>query len=272
MLVSRVHKPFHCRICGSTSQIKVCKCQKAYYCSKNCQKIDWRSHKSECYDLVKYPNTFQQNSSVPQTNNDQLTHNIHILESQISSSNLQQQNFNYEREGQSYFPPPHQHAHDTNTTNMEIETPTCTATDDFEENLFNSLLFSVDESTEREILNNLDIGDEDLLRVCELDGDNALSFDDQTVLTVEEDDQVIDEETFAQIQRKKSCEYQPEAQKLLKETRENLEKELSMFREINLSEANHQLDLNGEDVKRIMQFKNNPKYQVDAKLDDHLIR
>lgn len=271
MLVNRIHKPFHCRICGSTSQIKVCKCQKAYYCSKNCQKIDWKQHKSECYDVVKYQSNFQNSLN----NHEQNIQNIQNLESQNSApESSQQQKYNCEREGQSYFAHTHQQILNTNTSNTieEETTPTCTeTTDDFEENLFNSLLFSVDEGTEREILKNLEIGEEDLLKVVLDDAEGPLSFDEQSVVEVVDDDQLIDEETFEKIQRKKSCEYQPEAQKLLKQTRETLEKELSMFREINLSENKSQLEINSADVNRIMQFKSNPKYQADAKLDDHLI-
>jgi endogenous inhibitor of DNA gyrase (YacG/DUF329 family) len=274
MLVNRVHKPFHCRICGSTSQIKVCKCQKAYYCSKNCQKIDWKKHKSECYDVVKYQGSLNPNSLNNHEQNVKNIQDIHILESNILNSacdTSQQKSYNCDREGQSYSHNSHIET-SFNTIAPNIETPTCSETNNLEENLFNSLLFSVDEGTEREILKNLEIGEEDLLNVIATE--NTLNFDEQSEVVVE-NDQIIDEETFEKIQRKKSCEYQPEAQKLLKETRENLEKELSMFREIHLSEninSQNQVEINSADVNRIMQFKSNPKYQADARIDDHLIR
>lgn len=287
MLVNRVHKPSHCKICGSTSQIKVCKCQKVYYCSKNCQKIDWKTHKSECYNLVEFPNTHRPIC----TRNDQMNNSEIISGSQVSSANLHQQGYICARVGQHEFQSPqHQQTFDTNTNNQKTESPPCSATaDEFEENLFNSLLFSVDEGTEREILQNLDIADEDLLKVCQFDTEISFPFDDQTISeTISENlpdfnlinsctnnqQSSFEEEILEAIQRKKSFEYQPEAQILLRETRENLEKELSMFREINLCETKQQeIDGgNSDDVSKVMLYKNNPKYQPAGKIEDYLQR
>lgn len=292
MLVNRVHKPFHCKICGSTSQIKVCKCQKVYYCSKNCQKIDWKTHKGDCYATLDIPSTQRTlNGRIESSNNGQI-----VSGSQEFSSDLQQQNIICARTGQheSQQSQYQQMLVNTNTNNSKTENQLCsTSTDESEENLFNSLLFSVDEGTEREILKNLEIGDEDLLlRVCQLDGDNSFSFDDQSSVvdaicaqseTVgscanhNNQQPSFDDEILEAIQRKKSFEYQPEAQRLLKETRENLEKELSMFQfNLNLSEVKRKensIDLeNSDDVRKIMQYKNNPKYQSDGRIEDHLQR
>ena len=49
--MNKIHKNY-CKICHSTKGLKSCsKCKRILYCSKNCQKIDWRTHKSECDSL-----------------------------------------------------------------------------------------------------------------------------------------------------------------------------------------------------------------------------
>lgn len=38
-----------CSVCSSFSNLKRCKnCKKVYYCSRECQKADWRLHKNIC--------------------------------------------------------------------------------------------------------------------------------------------------------------------------------------------------------------------------------
>lgn len=150
----------------------------------------------------------------------------------------------------------------TNTTS-----PTTSTIDDFEENLLNSLMYAVDESTEKEILNNLNITDE-LLTTFNLVNENSSPFDDQN-LPFEVDDQQFDEKVFNQIQRRESYELKPE----YKETRATLEKELSLFREINLHEPQQQLNEEARNTASdIMQISsNNPKYINHARLDDHLL-
>lgn len=149
--------------------------------------------------------------------------------------------------------------------------PSSSRVEDFEENLFNSLLFSVDEGTEKEILNNLNITDE-LLTTFNLDADNSSPFDSQNLREfqpITDADQSFDEKIFERIQRQESFEFKPEYQ----ETRDKLEKELTLFREINLHEPQQQLG--GEEINTgsdIMQISsNNPKYIKHAKLDDHLL-
>lgn len=172
------------------------------------------------------------------------------------------------KEGQQYYnPAPMQYQQATSNTSA----PSSSTIDDFEENLFNSLLYSVDESTEKEILKNLNITDE-LLTTFNLEADNSSSFDNLNLndfqpITI--DDQSFDEKIFERIQRQESFEFKPE----YKETRDKLEKELSLFREINLHEPQQQLgseEINTE--SEIMQISsNNPKYIKHAKLDDHLL-
>lgn len=263
MLVNRVHKPYICRICGNASGIKICKCQKAYYCSKNCQKIDWKSHKSDCYKLVDHPSA---SKNFP--NNSLITSNKAATQTAVQQHQQFCEPSQSQVEGerrQQYDPTPFQYQQATNTS-----TPTQSTTiDDFEENLFNSLMFSVDESTEKEILKNLNIRADELLNVCNLVTDNSSSLDEQAFTAT--DDQLFDEKIFEQIQETENFEYKPETQQLLKETRENLEKELSLFREINLHEPLEQLDDDSSESDIMQISQTNPKYINHARLDDHLL-
>lgn len=129
-------------------------------------------------------------------------------------------------------------------------------------------MYSVDESTEKEILKNLDISEEELLTSINLDAET----EDQSLRDYQPfaaDDQSFDEKIFERIQRQESFEYKPE----YKETRDKLEKELSLFREINLHEPQQQLSGENLDAgSEIMQISsNNPKYINHSKLDDHLL-
>jgi len=143
-----------------------------------------------------------------------------------------------------------------------------TTIEDFGENLLNSLMYSVDEGTEKEILKNLDISEEELLTSINLDAETEdQSLRDYQPFAV--NDQSFDEKIFERIQRQESFEYKPE----YKETRDKLEKELSLFREINLHEPQQQLSGDNLDAgSEIMQISpSNPKYINHSKLDDHLL-
>ena len=264
MLVNRVHKPYSCKICGNAVGLKVCKCQKAYYCSKNCQKIDWKVHKSDCFKFVEHPTTSTQ---LPANN---------PAASNLSSSQLHQLQHNnisnlhshdeVSREGQQHRDILMQYQHQpTIATNTTLSSSTI---EDFGENLLNTLMYSVDESTEKEILKNLQISEEELLKSFNLDA----VTDDQNSKEYQPfnaDDQSFDEKIFERIQRQESFELKPE----YKETREKLEKELLLFREINLHEPQQQLGGEKLDSRsEMMQIStNNPKYINHGKLDDHLL-
>lgn len=268
MLVNRVHKPYSCRICGNAVGIKVCKCQKAYYCSKNCQKIDWKVHKSDCYKLVDLPSS---SKHLPNINSSPIA-------SKISANQLHRQN-----DSESHVPPKQEEVSRAGQQyggaamqyqQQSIATNTTTSSSTIEEfgEIFNTLMYSVDESTEKEILKNLDITEEELLKSINLDAENSSSFDEQTLREYQPftaDNQSFDEKIFERIQRQESFEFKPE----YKETRDNLEKELSLFREINLHEPQQQLGRENIDAgSNIMQISsNNPKYINHAKLDDHLL-
>lgn len=136
-------------------------------------------------------------------------------------------------------------------------------------------MYSVDESTEREILKNLSIREDELLKACNLDRDNSLlSLDEQALSRFPAtEDQSFDDTVLDKLQRQNSYEYKPETQQLLRETRESLEKELSLFREINLQDPQQTLsDEELNDNPDIMQISsNNPKYINHARLDDRLL-
>jgi len=38
----------NCNVCGRKNYFKCSKCKSVYYCSKECQKIDWKCHKKSC--------------------------------------------------------------------------------------------------------------------------------------------------------------------------------------------------------------------------------
>lgn len=264
MLVNRVHKQYACRICGNAIGIKVCRCKAAYYCSKNCQKIDWKSHKSDCYQLVDHPKCSKQiahNSSITTVEciaSDSLQLEQSQSTQQISISTALSHRAD-PRERRQYDPTlmqyqQHQPLADTNTT-------TPSAIDDFEENLLNSLMYGVDDSTEEEILKNLNLTADELLAACNLDTETS-SLNQQNTTG----DRLFNEKIVEEIQRRSSFEYKPE----YKETRDKLEKELSQFREIDLHEAQNQLS-DEEAPSDIMISAQNPKYINHAKLDDHLL-
>lgn len=48
MNVNRIHKSYICKMCGVTKGVRQCKCQRVFYCSKDCQLVDWKAHKSDC--------------------------------------------------------------------------------------------------------------------------------------------------------------------------------------------------------------------------------
>lgn len=278
MQVNRIHKPYLCRMCGNATGIKICKCQKAYYCSRNCQKVDWREHKSDCYTLVDHPNSNKQtiNSSIA-SNSFSSSPLLCPKQQQISEStappHVYQQHTQWAREGRPYDPTLLQYQQ---AKSSETNTATTSTIEDFEENLFNSLMYSVDESTEKEILKNLNIRDEELLATSlNLVSDSSATLDDQTLReyqpVAQPVEQIFDARVFEQIRRQQSFESKPETQQLLKETRDNLEKELSLFRKINLHEPQQRLDeedsSNGSDNMQT----SNPKYINHARLDDHLL-
>lgn len=253
MLLNRVHKPYACRICGNAVGIKVCRCKTAYYCSKDCQKIDWKSHKTDCFQLVDHPKSSKQITRDSSITTDCANDFLHQQQQTISISNAPSHQQEQSRARRQYDPTPMQYQHQPL---VETNTTTSSAIDDFEENLLNSLMYGVDEGTEQEILKNLNITADELLAACNLDTETS-SINEQNA---------TDDQLFEEIQRRKSFEYKPEYQ----ETRDNLEKELSHFRDINLHEPQQQLEEENPSDE-IMITSQNPKYINHAKLDDHLL-
>lgn len=161
------------------------------------------------------------------------------------------------REGRQYDQTPLQYHQ---PTQLSTNTAGSSTIEDFEENLFNSLINSVEESSERELLENLNITDE-LLKSYDLDSETSSSFDDQNQKNFE---QTFDEKIFEQI------EIQPE----YKEACDKLERELSLLRDINLQDPHHHLeedDSNSSSSMTQISSNTNPKYINHARLDDHLL-
>jgi hypothetical protein len=285
MFVNRIHKPYHCRICKKATGVKACKCQRAYYCSRNCQKIDWNEHKSNChFKLTELYTTIHDDNRKSSTDPNNSSANEILLQQQqqqqqqqqpysspdIMSTLVQQQHYALARERREYDPTPlqyQQQPHDTYTENTFTTTPThsnstssaSAAVDEFEENLFNSLMYSVvnDDGAEQEILKNLNIRADDLLATYSLDSDISSSLDGgaQSEYAEESVEQTLDDKIFTQ----ETYEFKPETQRLLAETKETLEKELSLFRENNLQDSNNAMQLG----------TTNPKYVTHTRVQDN---
>merc|ERR1712070_1365219 len=46
-----------CDSCGSIQGLMRCKCKLKYYCSRQCQKKQWKKHKGDCQSWVKEAHT-----------------------------------------------------------------------------------------------------------------------------------------------------------------------------------------------------------------------
>ena len=47
----------NCSNCNQPNANKICSlCKNINYCSKECQSHNWKNHKSQCFDLVKFKN------------------------------------------------------------------------------------------------------------------------------------------------------------------------------------------------------------------------
>ena len=46
-----------CALCNSEATATCSKCKSAYYCSRNCQKSDWKIHKKTCNPISKHTQT-----------------------------------------------------------------------------------------------------------------------------------------------------------------------------------------------------------------------
>ncbi|CAO1429456.1 unnamed protein product [Diamesa serratosioi] len=212
MLVNKIHKSYLCKMCGISHGVKVCKCQKAYYCSKNCQKIDWKSHKSDCYKPV----TIGHNRNVTNNNN-------------INNNN--------------FATPMHQ----------------------------------LDESNENQILDSLSLRADSLLTQIPfgLNTSNSTSLDfrelnEQQPNIDKTTEQSFEEQFFQEIQRKNSFEFKPETQKLLQETRNDLEHELLLLQESHNSELSLE-DSNSRMSTSSTMHLNSEKFMNKTNLDDQLL-
>jgi hypothetical protein len=180
-----------------------------------------------------------------------------------SSAQLHEANTAAIREGRKHYDPtPLQYQQD-NAIFTYIDDLNTAATDsnavtDFDENLFNLMSSVVDESTEEEFLKNLNIRADDLLSTYSLDTENVATIAPNIhfrsyvpIPTLDTDDQLSDK-LFDQLQQR---EFQPN---LVQETKENLEKELSLFRESQQLVNTMQLDTS------------NPKYVNHTTVQDNI--
>lgn len=286
MLVNRVHKPYFCKICKKTAGVKVCKCQKVFYCSRNCQKIDWTTHREDCCSklLENHTSTTNQCASNSSCANNSLSlqENYFVGTTTVLQTHDDEHNTAAIREGRKqYDPTPLQYQQSdaiySHSENCTAEPPTTTTTDnlalsecDFDENLFNLMSAVVDEGTEEEFLKSLNIRADELLSAYSLESDNNLVPSTTTTtstqvlkqyMPVDEDnfvDDQLSEKLLEQNYRKRSYEFKPETQRLLKETKENLEKELSLFCESQQFADDMQLN------------SQNPKYVNHTTVQDNI--
>lgn len=271
MLVNRVHKPYFCTICKKTAGVKVCKCQKVFYCSRNCQKIDWTTHRENCCTKLQANRSASNNNNNNCASSSSCANNSLSLQENFNVSVLQahddeEHNTAAIREGQKQYDPTplqyqqsdaiYSHSENFSTANLTVN--------DFDENLFNLMSAVVDEGTEEEFLRSLNIRADELLSAYSLEGNNFVPTTTSTQVLKEYmpventfvDDQ-LSEKLFEQIHCKRSYDFKPETQQLLKETKENLEKELSLF-----CESQHLAD----DMQLNSQ---NPKYVNHTTVQDN---
>ena len=266
-------------MCGISHGVKVCKCQKAYYCSKSCQKIDWKSHKSNCYKPV----TIGHNRNATNNNNN-INHNnfatpMHQCNHETNDVLLTQSQQEFPmnvREGQQYDPTPMQYQQSTTTNTHFIPSETETTVDDIDEDnlFFNNIMYTaVDESTENQILNSLaDTLLNQIPFVLNTNNSTSLDFRElnlQQSNSVKTTEQSFEEQFFQDIQRKNSFEYKPETQKLLQETRKDLEHELSLLQESHNSELSE--DSNSRMSTSSTIHINSEKFMNKTNLEDQLL-
>lgn len=245
MLVNRVHKPYFCKICKKTAGVKVCKCQKVFYCSRNCQKIDWTTHREDCCSklLEHHPSSTNNCASSSSCANNSLSLQENYIVGttsvlQTHDDDEEEHNTAAIREGRKqYDPTPLQYQQNdaiySHIENCTTEPTTTNLAVEFDENLFNLMSSVVDEGTEEEFLKSLNIRADELLSAYSLETDNTIPSTQvlKEYMPVEDNfvDDQLNEKLLEQIHRKRSYEFKPETQRLLKETKENLEKELSLF-------------------------------------------
>jgi MYND finger len=260
MLVNRIHKRYSCKICKKVTNIKACKCQNVYYCSRNCQTIDWSAHRQSCR-YIKHDS--QSSSNI----------NNGITDGNASENALQHNTNEWNNRERKEYDPTLMQSQYANTNNMNTFNSNNEAVD-FEENLFNSLMYSVNESTEQEILKNLNIRTDDFLTTYLEEDISVQTLNKEYVPVVENDDQVINDKFFEQIQRQPSFEFKPDQQKLIRETKEDLEKELSLLRDSNLHEQHHHTieQTIAVNIDTMQLSSTNPKHVAasDTRLQDNV--
>lgn len=215
--MNREHKKkthYSCKICHSTLGLKSCsKCRRTFYCSKNCQKIDWRTHKSECdsdQDVVIQSN------------------GVNVINGSNGNSSVSGV-YTYQ---ESYVQPTNTHTYDE-AREQQFHQLHNTLEDELnQQQQHNFYLFNNEESSVRkETLNE----QAEAITPYITDNNNSdlkFGYIDQPQSQSSTEQQTFEDELFEQMQ----SDLEPANQQFLKETKDNLEKQLLMFNETYLKQ------------------------------------
>ena len=230
--MNRIHKNYACKICHSTKSLKSCsKCRRTFYCSKNCQKIDWRTHKSECDSL-----------HLRDSEQDVTMRNNGITEINGSNSNSPsriQPNASDSAYSYQQASPTEQYAYAQPTTTQgydgerQHQFQNHNTFEELSQQQHNFYLFNNEESSveRKETLNE----QAEAITPYILDNNNSelkFGYSDQSQSQSSAEQQTFEDELFEQMQ----SDLEPANQQFLKETKENLEKQLLMFNETYLKQ------------------------------------
>lgn len=231
---NRIHKVYNCKFCGVAKGIKPCKCERVYYCSKNCELVDWKSHKSDCFQPVDLIGSSISNSSSIGTNRDVLPLQYYYKHQDtaeaIPSTSFQPTQMPQESTLQSFqqveteqhdFQP--QYSLPSTSTNISAHSG-------IQENFFSNLVYANENTKERDESNT----QSNSLRAATTYDNylNSLPLDFREVTEPSHinfygrDDQLFDENLLQVIENSIPFNYQIEDQKLLQETKQKLEQEL----------------------------------------------
>jgi hypothetical protein len=229
-----------------TKGVKPCqKCEKAYYCSSNCEQVDWKSHKSDCFQPVQLVGSGINNesrdkfSSYTETNRDILTLPFYYKHQEIPetipSTSLSFQSTqatvqepmltSFQQVGVEQNEFQHQYSQPSTSTNLPTHSSVVG-------NFFTNLVYANENIKERD---NNNTQPNSLRAATTYDNYlNSLPLDFQEVSEPApshinfygRDDQLFDENLLQVIENSIPFNYQFEDQKLLQETKQKLEQEL----------------------------------------------
>lgn len=53
--MSSYKQPLHCNVCDVPADLKCSTCKTTRYCTRSCQKLDWKEHKKLCSSFAEIP-------------------------------------------------------------------------------------------------------------------------------------------------------------------------------------------------------------------------